>query len=58
MSGAADEEPAQTAVVATLGAPAAMRLGIVQPTSGSPLPAVVDPGGRSHSPPGRAPLRI
>ena len=58
MTGAADEEPARTAVPIVLAAPAAIRLGIVPPPAMPPLAESLAPGDRSHSPPGRPPLRI
>jgi len=58
MTRAADEAPARAAVPTALSAPAAIRLGIVQQPASSRLAAGLAPGDRSHSPPGRAPLRI
>jgi hypothetical protein len=58
MAGAADEEPARTALLATPGAPASVRIAIVPATPGLLFGKTLAPGDCSHSPPGRVPLRI
>jgi len=58
MAGAADEDPARTVVAVTLAAPPAVLGAVAHPPRAGRSSAALDAIDRSHSPPGRAPLRI
>lgn len=58
MAGAADEDPARTVVSVALAAPPAVLDAVVHPPPATPSSVALDASNRSHSPPGRPPLRI
>jgi hypothetical protein len=58
MAGAADEDPARTVVTVVLAAPPAVLGAVAHPPRAIRSSAALDASDRSHSPPGRAPLRI
>jgi hypothetical protein len=58
MAGAADEDPARTVVGVTLAEPPAVLAALPQPPRATFTYAVLAAGNRSHSPPGRTPLRV